>query len=253
MRKRIIVINLGGLWSRVVSTFAVIVIIVTLIVSFVCVSTLSDAYISTSNDPKGCERIIIIDPGHGGEDSGAVGVNGRLEKDLNLEIAMTLGQILRDEGYTVVFTRTTDRMLYSDDQNIKGMRKLSDLKNRCGIADEYPNALFISVHMNTFGASKYSGLQVYYSDNNAESKMLADKIQMTVKDRIQPENNRGTKNGKSLYILDNCRVTTVLVECGFLSNAEEAEKLSQKEYQNQLSFAIGCGIIEYIKGLNEAG
>ena len=249
MRKRIFVINLNGMWKKFGSLVTVLVILITLIVLFIGVGVMSDSYVGASSVPTGNERIIIIDPGHGGEDSGAIAINGRLEKDLNLEIAFELGEMLREKGYTVVFTRTTDKMLYSEEENIKGIRKLSDLKNRCAMAEQYKGAIFVSIHMNTFGASKYSGLQVYYSDGNGQSKSLADKIQLKVRDDVQPQNNRVTKNGKNLYILDNCKATSVIVECGFLSNAEEADKLSQKEYQKQLSFSIGCGIIEYIEGL----
>ncbi len=190
-------------------------------------------------------RLFIIDAGHGGEDSGTVGKNGRLEKDLNLEIAYTLGALLSERGYAVIYTRTEDKLLYTEEENIKGIRKLSDLKNRCKIAAEFPNATFISIHMNSYGSSKYSGLQVYFSQNNESSRALATSIQDTVKREVQPENNRSVKEGRGLYLLENITNTAVLVECGFLSNSEECEKLSEKEYQKQLSLAIVCGIIEY--------
>ena len=204
------------------------------------------SYLPVAGDGE-TERVIIIDAGHGGEDSGAVGVNGALEKDLNLAIAMLLGEELTARGYTVVYTRTEDKMLYSEDENIKGMRKLSDLKNRCKIAEEHPGALLISVHMNSYGSAKYSGLQVYYTKDNEKSNALAMKIQSAVRDRLQPENNRTVKSGEGLYLLEKSPVTSVIVECGFLTNSAECEKLSEKEYQKQLSFAVLCGIIEYIE------
>ena len=191
--------------------------------------------------------VIIIDAGHGGEDPGAEGEGGILEKDLNLAIAKLLGEELSAKGYTVVYTRTEDKMLYSEEENIKGMRKLSDLKNRCKIAEGYPDALMISIHMNSYGASKYSGLQVYYSRENQNSYMLADSIQSSVKGNLQPENERKIKEGKGLYLLEHSPVSSVIVECGFLTNSEELKKLSEKEYQKQLSFAISCGIINYIE------
>ena len=191
-------------------------------------------------------RVIIIDAGHGGEDPGAVGVNGVYEKDLNLEIAFTLGEELKSRGYTVVYTRTEDKLLYTPEENIKGMRKISDLKNRCRISAEYHAPIFVSIHMNTYGASKYSGLQVYYADKNEESRILANKIQGAVKRELQHENKRTVKSGSSIYVLENASGTAVLIECGFLSNPEECEKLSEKEYQKQLSFSVICGIIEYI-------
>ena len=192
-------------------------------------------------------RVIIIDAGHGGEDSGAIGVNGAYEKNINLAIAMIMGEELINRGYTVVYTRTEDKMLYLPEENIKGMRKISDLKNRCKVTEQYEDSILVSIHMNSYGASKYSGLQVYYADADSDSERLAAKIQNAVRQELQPDNKRQIKNGSSLYLLENAKGTAVLIECGFLSNEIECEKLSQKEYQKQLSFSIICGIIEYIK------
>ncbi len=191
------------------------------------------------------EQIIVIDAGHGGEDPGTVGLNGKYEKNLNLEIALALGNMLSEKGYPVVYTRTEDKLLYSEDENIFGIRKISDLKNRCKIAAEYPNAIFISVHMNSYQNEKYSGLQVYYSLNNTGSRVLAEAVQKTVKKTLQPDNNRTVKAGENIYLLKNIDNVSILIECGFLSNPEECEKLSEKEYQKQLSSSIICAIIEY--------
>ncbi len=190
-------------------------------------------------------NLFIIDAGHGGEDSGAVGKGGVLEKDLNLEIAYAVGSLLAERGYAVLYTRTEDKLLYTEEENIKGIRKISDLKNRCKIAAEYPKATFISIHMNSYGSPKYSGLQVYYSERNESSRALANSIQARVKRDLQNENNRKTKGGKGLFLLENLENTAILIECGFLTNAEECQILSEKEYQKQLSLAIVCGIIEY--------
>ena len=195
--------------------------------------------------------VIVIDAGHGGEDPGAVGVDGSYEKNINLEISMTLGEMLREKGYTVVYTRTEDKMLYKPEENIKGMRKISDLKNRCLIANSYDNAILLSIHMNTFGASKYSGLQIYYQPSNSESCVLATSIQKSVREMLQPENKRTVKSGEKLYLLENSSNTAILIECGFLSNQDECKKLSEKEYQKQLSFSILCGIINYIEEIDK--
>ncbi len=196
------------------------------------------------------KRTVVIDAGHGGEDCGAIGLNGVYEKDLNLTIAMTVGELLGEQGYAVVYTRTEDRLLYTEEENIKGIRKISDLKNRCKIAAEYNDSVFVSIHMNSYGSSKYSGLHVYYSPNSQESERLAHSIQNKVRNDIQTDNNRVPKPGNNMYILENVENTAVLVECGFLTNKEECEKLSQKEYQKQLSFSIVCGIIEYMNTVN---
>lgn len=207
----------------------------------------SDAvlYIAAGNTEP--SRTVIIDAGHGGEDGGAVGADGCKEKDLNLAIALELGERLDELGYTVIYTRTDDRLLYTEEENIHGIRKISDLKNRCKIAAEHKDAIFVSIHMNTYGQSKYSGLQVYYSPKTPESKILSDCIQSEVCAQMQPENHRKTKRGDDIYILENTDNVAILVECGFLSNPEECKKLSEKEYQKQLSFAIACGMIKYEK------
>lgn len=193
------------------------------------------------------KAIVIVDAGHGGEDCGAIGNNGVYEKTLNLEIANLVSEELSKSGFAVVMTRTEDKLLYTEEENIKGIRKISDLKNRVKIAKAYPEAIFISIHMNSYSAAKYSGFQAYFNGKDSNSRALAGIVQKNVRDRLQPQNNRSIKDGRELYILENSPVTTVLLECGFLSNSEECEKLCEKEYQKELSFAIVCGIIEYMK------
>ena len=237
---RIYLINLRTVKSRLSAVVVFLFIASIVITGF----NVTDYYVEASAMTD--LPTIIIDAGHGGEDSGAVGNGDILEKDLNLALSLELGRQLEEKGYTVVYTRTDDKLLYTEEENIKGMRKYYDLKNRCDIANGYENALFISIHQNSYGASKYSGLQVYYAGQSNESKALALAIQNSVCKDLQKDNNRKIKNGKGYYILDNCKATSVIIECGFMSNEAELEKLSQKEYQNQLSFAIICGIIEYI-------
>ena len=194
-------------------------------------------------------QTIVIDAGHGGEDCGAIGVSGIYEKDLNLSVSNIVGELLQEAGYAVVYTRTEDKLLYTEAENIKGIRKISDLKNRCKIGAEYIESIFISIHMNSYGDARYSGLHVYYAPHDQESERLAHTIQNRVREDVQPTNNRVPKPGQNIYLLENLENTAVLIECGFLSNVEECEKLSQKEYQKELSFSIVCGIIEYIKAV----
>ncbi|MBR2931054.1 MAG: N-acetylmuramoyl-L-alanine amidase [Clostridia bacterium] len=226
--------------------------IVLMIALMVCISVVTlyavEEYIVAAEAKPDEKPIptVIIDAGHGGEDPGAIGVSGAYEKDLNLEIAKLLAAMLKEEGFDVLMTREEDRMLYSPEENIKGMRKISDLKNRAKVANGQENAIFVSIHMNSFGEGKYSGLQVYYQKDSEDSPALASCIQSAVKAAAQPENNRVIKAGRGLYLLDKVNIPSVIIECGFLTNPEECEKLSQKEYQKQLSSAIVCGIIEYI-------
>ena len=249
---KIYVFNLIG--KRAIKAFISVFVILVVLLSTV-VGVVTRMYNTELNSLQAnalpYDKIIIIDAGHGGEDSGAVGVTGALEKDLNLELSLEIGKAFEEKGYVVVYTRTDDRLLYTEEENIKGIRKISDLKNRCKIAERYPQSVFVSIHMNSFGSSKYSGLQVYYSEKNEESRLLADTIQNKVINDIQNDNNRVTKPGKDMYILENINNTAVLIECGFLTNKEECKKLSEKEYQKRLSFSIVCGIIEYIEKANQ--
>ncbi len=245
---KICVFNFGKYRYSVltISILLVFIILASASVSIVTNIFRDDLFIEAA-DAVPYEKIVILDAGHGGEDSGAVGANGRLEKDLNLEMVLEIGSFLEEKGYVVVYTRTDDRLLYREAENIKGMRKISDLKNRCKIAANYPESLFVSIHMNSFGSEKYSGLQVYYKPEDDNSRALADAIQQKVIADVQPENNRKIKAGKGMYVLENVENTSVLIECGFLTNKEECEKLSEKEYQKQLSFSIVCAIIDYIE------
>ena len=159
-----------------------------------------------------------------------------------------LGQMLTAAGQQVVYTRTEDRLLYTEEQNIRGQRKMYDLRNRLAVAEQTPGAIFVSIHMNKFSAPQYSGLQVYYGKGQAEGRRLAELVQATVRADLQPENRRAPRAaGEEIYLLHRASVPAVLIECGFLSNPAECQKLSQKDYQRQLSFSIFCAMMEYIR------
>ncbi len=245
---KIFVIDLVG--KRFSRAFIGIVLVLAVVIASVfgyLTRGFGESLIVQSADAIPYNKIVIIDAGHGGEDPGAVGSNGVFEKDINLAIALEMGKSFEEKGYVVVYTRTDDRLLYTEEENVHGIRKISDLKNRCKIAERYPESIFVSLHVNSFGSSKYSGLQVYYSPNSESSRELADVVQDRVVSDIQNDNSRKIKSGKDIYILENISNTSVLIECGFISNDEECKKLSEKEYQKELSFSIVCGIIDYME------
>lgn len=191
--------------------------------------------------------VIIIDAGHGGEDGGAIGNNGVIEKDLNLSIARDLRDMLISCGYTVIMTRDGDKMLYDPNSDYKGRKKALDLAERVKIANSYENSIFISIHMNSFPQEQYSGLQVYYSKNSPLSKDLADNIQTLIRDSLQPNNDRKTKQaGSNIFVLDRISDPAVLIECGFLSNPNECAELSKKEYRQELALGIFSAITKYL-------
>lgn len=191
------------------------------------------------------EFTVVIDPGHGGMDSGAVSVNGILEKDLNLVISKLLSEYLEKSGVNTVLTRTDDTMLSLPGSELNS--KTQDLSARSEIANTHLNGIFVSIHMNKFTSSDVSGLQVWYSNNGRLSEILAQCIQSNVVKTLQTTNKRQVKNaGKSIYVLRKVNVPAVLVECGFLSNAEEEKLLVSPDYQIKLAQSIGDGILKYI-------
>ena len=245
---RVITVNLhrGRKVTFGVAAFLVLVVLLSGTVGFISKISRENFFFEPA-DSIPYENIVIIDAGHGGEDCGAIGVDGVYEKEINLQIAMTLGEMLMDEGYIVVYTRTDDRLLYKEEENIKGIRKISDLKNRCEFAKNYPDSIFVSIHQNSFASSKYSGLQVWYSKNDSRSKALANFIQSNVKNTLQPNNNRTIKEAtSSIFLLHNASFPAVLIECGFLSNAEECALLATSDYQKQMATVIADAIADYI-------
>lgn len=190
-------------------------------------------------------RTIIIDAGHGSPDGGAVGSTGILEKDLNLSVARYLQKFFESNGTNVLLTRSDDNGIYDVEGSIKN-KKVSDIKNREKLVSESDADLFISIHMNKFPESKYSGPQVFYSLNDENSELLAKCIQQSMIAALNPENKREIKKADgSIYLLKNIKIPAVLVECGFLSNSEEEQKLIDANYQRQLAWSMYCGIIEY--------
>ena len=187
---------------------------------------------------------VIIDPGHGGEDGGAVGESGTIEKDINLAISYKLYELFSLTDINAVMTRYDDRLLYNEGQNKR--KKYYDVRNREAIALEYDNPLFISIHQNKFPISKYKGLQVYYSSNHPDSKIVAETIQSEVAAHIQKDNKRKIKeSGGSIYLMHALECPAVLVECGFLSNNEDETNLNSVEYQKELAYVIFSSIMQY--------
>ena len=193
---------------------------------------------------------IVLDAGHGGEDGGCEG-HRLIEKDLNLDITLRVALLLREQGVNVVLTRDTDVLLYDINSDFEGKKKYQDVRKRLEIAQSQENPVLVSIHMNSFSQSKYSGLQVWYSKNNARSKILANLIQSGAKNELQPNNKRVIKEAtSSIFLLHNATFPAVLIECGFLSNPEEARALGDAEYRQKLANVIFKSIMTYISQNN---
>ena len=190
---------------------------------------------------------VVVDAGHGGEDGGTTGVHGELEKDINLAIALELQRLLEQHQFEVVMVRDWDTDL--SDQNLPtvAQRKRSDLRRRLRLAEESGDCILLSIHQNFFTENQYSGAQVFYSANDPRGAALAEAIRASIVETLQPENTRQNKVGEGVYLLEQCRVPAVLVECGFLSNPEEAAALADPDYQKQMAQAIYNGLVRYLK------
>lgn len=196
---------------------------------------------------------VILDAGHGGPDGGANGVNGVHEKDLNLAMVLLLAELFRGEGVEVILTRADDALPITEEQDRSGHRKRWDVTNRIGFTKLYPDALFVSIHMNLFPVEKYSGLQVWYAKTPGSAE-LAETVRRRVTAELQPDNKRQCKKAdRSIRLLDEAGCAAILVECGFLSNRAECEKLCSPDYQRELSFSIFCAIMEYVNQRNGTG
>ncbi len=150
-------------------------------------------------------------------------------------------------GYDVIYTRTSDTGTEDNSNESISKRKISDLNNRLNIMEENPDGIFVSIHLNKFTATAPSGAQVFYSSNNIKSRDLAVSIQNSIVSMLQKDNKRVVKKSdSSTFLLKKASIPAVIVECGFVSNAEELELLKDDNYQKQMAFAVFCGINKYI-------
>lgn len=193
------------------------------------------------------QKTVIVDAGHGGDDGGAIGIDGTVEKDINLDITLKLEKILKFYGFNVIMTRTQDVMTCDDGLDSLRKRKISDIHNRFELMRKNPDAIFISVHQNKFKDSSQHGTQVFYSGNDERSKELAEAIQTSVTLTLQRKNDRVVKkSGSGIYLLYHAKIPAVLVECGFISNSDEVKKLKDESYRMKLAILIADGLLKYL-------
>lgn len=191
------------------------------------------------------DDIIIIDAGHGGMDGGAVGVNGSIEANINLEIATKTNLILQFLGYDTYMTRTEDISLDYDPSKSISENKVVDMRKRQEVSN-IPNSIFVSIHQNSYIEESSKGAQVFYSSNNENSKTLAENLQNSLVTYIDSENHRVIKEaGDSIYLMKVLTQPSIIVETGFISNIEEEKLLTSNNYQNKLAVAIVKGIDDY--------
>ena len=201
-------------------------------------------YTTTNQVVTGEEQIcIVLDAGHGGDDPGKIGINGSREKEINLAITQKVKKYLEYNDIKVVLTRATEEGLYDAGAENK---KVQDMKRRIAIMEEAMPLVTVSIHQNSYPEEYVKGAQVFYHKDSKEGERLAALLQESLKERLAPENHRQIKANDSYYLLKKTQIPTVIVECGFLSNAKEAALLAEEEYQDKVAWAIHMGIMQYI-------
>lgn len=219
-----------------------------IIAAFTALALMAAAYTqrTTSVSAPGGGMHIWIDPGHGGEDGGALAPCGRRESEYNLEISLRLRDLLRLCGMRISMTREADCALYDRDCATISQKKASDLRSRAQMIRRTPEAIVLSIHLNHFPEAKYRGAQCFY--NGAEgSKALAEAMQNAVRCGLDPDNHRGVKSAGGIYLMEHIPNTAVLIECGFLSNPDEESLLRTPAYQRRLCCALCAGLLTYAR------
>ena len=189
------------------------------------------------------EKVILVDAGHGGSDPGKIGINQAKEKDVNLEIARKIKKRLEKKGWEVVMTREKDEML-GDPQ--AGNKKIHDMKARVEIINKTMPQAAVSIHQNSYQDEQIRGAQVFYYSHSEEGKRMAEQMQKALL-TVDETNTRQAKANDTYYLLKRTEVPTIIVECGFLSNPEEAAKLTDTKYQKKMADAITKGIIACVE------
>ena len=210
-----------------------------LLIGFYCLSRQA-AEVTVGVSPK---EIIVVDCGHGGIDPGMIGIGGLLEKDFNLSIGLKLKEALEEKGYQVVMTRETDTGLYEEDSNNK---KAQDMQKRILLMQEVKPALTISIHQNSYEDPDIKGPQVFFYKDSSEGERLAKILQEQLNQKLGIQRPREAKGNTSYYLLKRSPGVLNIVECGFLTNSDEAKKLADKEYQSKIAEALTAGVEDYL-------
>ena len=208
------------------------------------------AILSTNGEAsEDSRKLIAVDAGHGGADPGMIGYEGIEEKGINLQIAMRLKKLLEDTGkYRVIMTREKDEGLYDADAANK---KVQDMQRRIALLDKESPVLTVSIHQNSYQDPEVRGPQVFYYESSVQGKALAEAVQSSLNEKLEVERPRKIKANTSYYLLKRSKGVLDIVECGFLTNPEEAALLQEDEYQKKIAGAVAEGITEYIDSLQE--
>lgn len=196
-------------------------------------------------------KVIGIDPGHGGIDPGAVSKDGIKEDEINLKIVLKLKRFIEQSGGIAVLTRDSDKGLYTEKSTTLRQMKNEDLKKRKEIIEEAECDIFLTIHLNSFIRSSYYGAQTFYLKGDENSLKLAQIIQDELRYFLDENNRRQPNHRDDVFLLKEMNIPTVLIEAGFLSNENEAKLLNTEEYQEKIAWSIYVGIMKYFNGFLE--
>jgi len=219
-----------------------------LFVSMVLIAREAAEFVASQKTTGTNRNLVMIDAGHGADDGGKVGINGALEKDINLKVALRVKELLEAQGIDVIMTREDDQGLYpKTGEN----RKLRDMQKRVEMINKERPALTVSIHQNSYTDERVNGAQTFYMTGSEEGKLAAEILQEQMITTLVPEKERVAKENGSYYLLKHVDGPIVIAECGFLSNTKEAELLCDEEYQQRVAWAIHLGIIRYLNSSQE--
>ena len=230
------------LWLSLIPVYALIV----FCFLFAAIGGSRAVTVIAENAPVYNRVCVVIDPGHGGEDGGAVSCTGVTESGFNLDIALRLNDLLHLLGIDTVMTRDTDRSIHTQGDTIAA-RKVSDLKERVKIANAVEDGILVSIHQNHFADSRYSGAQVFYK-KDTKSTELAARLQASFVQTINPGSHRKSKKADGIYLMEKVSIPAILVECGFLSNYQEEAKLRDDKYKKQVAAVIAATCSSFLHG-----
>jgi N-acetylmuramoyl-L-alanine amidase CwlD len=219
-----------------------LILVMLTLAGLVMVSKKLEKYVNSDKVEKK-EYTVVLDAGHGSSDSGKVGINGVLEKDINLSISKKTKKYLEKKGIRVVMTRDKDESL-AEGEN--GNRKVQDMKVRVKRINDTKPDLAVSIHQNSYHEESIHGAQVFYYEHSESGEKDARILQEALL-AVDPDNTRQVKANTTYYLLKRTEVPILIVECGFLSNQEEAEKLASEDYQKEIAKAIANGIESCLK------
>lgn len=224
-------------WKLVAGSFL-------LFLSFILVPLAGNHAVAVLSQGNNISNHVIIDAGHGGVDGGAVSCTGVYESRINLEISLKLNDLMHLLGIHTIMIRDKDISVYTQGNTIAA-KKVSDIHERVRIVNTTPNALLISIHQNMFSDPQYYGTQVFYN-GLSDSKLLAESLQTTFRESINPANKRQCKKSSGVYLMEHINCSGILIECGFLSNAQEERDLRNPEYQKKLCSVIAATVSQYL-------